>query len=81
MYTYIELVIHLKRLSVMENVDFVQSQTYFSFYSSVTQYTSDVEPMLFHRLQRWPNNVPRLVLNVSMEIIKFMFLYWLNVVE
>ena len=37
MYTYNELVIHLKRLSVMENVDFVQSQTYFSFYSSVTQ--------------------------------------------
>ena len=37
MYTYNELVIHLKRLSVMENVDFVQSQTYFSFYSWVTQ--------------------------------------------
>ena len=37
MHTYIELVIHLKRLSVIENVDFVQSQTYFSFYSSVTQ--------------------------------------------
>ena len=36
-YTYNELVIHLKRLSVIENVDFVQSQTYFSFYSSVTQ--------------------------------------------
>ena len=37
MYTYNELVIHLKRLSVKVNVDFVQSQTYFSFYSSVTQ--------------------------------------------
>ena len=37
MYTYNELVIQLKRLSVMENVDFVQSQTYISFYSSVTQ--------------------------------------------
>ena len=37
MYTYNELVIHLKRLSVIENVDFVQSQTYFSFYSSVAQ--------------------------------------------
>ena len=40
MYTYNELVIgtyYLKRLSVIENVDFVQSQTYFSFYSSVTQ--------------------------------------------
>ena len=37
MYTYNELVIHLKRLSVIENVDFVQSQMYFSFYSSVTQ--------------------------------------------
>ena len=37
MYTYNELVIHLKRFSVIENVDFVQSQTYISFYSSVTQ--------------------------------------------
>ena len=37
MYTYNELVIQLKRLGVIENVDFVQSQTYFSFYSSVTQ--------------------------------------------
>ena len=37
MYTYNELVIHLKRLSVIENVDFVQSQTYFSFYSSDPQ--------------------------------------------
>ena len=37
MYTYNELVINLKRLSVIENVDFVQSQTYFSSYSSVTQ--------------------------------------------
>ena len=33
MYTYNELVIHLRRLSVIENVDFVQSQMYFSFYS------------------------------------------------
>ena len=37
MYTYNELVIHLKRLSVIKNVDFVQSQTYFSFYSSDPQ--------------------------------------------
>ena len=37
MYTYNELVINFQRLSVIENVDFVQSQTYFSFYSSVTQ--------------------------------------------
>ena len=34
--------------------------------------------MLVHRLQCWPNNVPRLVMNVSIE---FMFLYWLNVVD
>ena len=74
MYTYDELLINLKRLKVIENVEFVQSQTYFSFYSSVTQQTSDVETMLVHCLQRWPNNVPRLVMNVSMGIIEFMFL-------
>ena len=37
--------------------------------------------MLVHRLQRWPNNVPPLVMNVSMRITEFMFLYWLNVVD
>ena len=37
--------------------------------------------MLVHRLQRWPDNVQRLVINVSMGIIEFMFLYWLNVVD
>ena len=37
--------------------------------------------MPVHRLQRWPNNVPRLVMNVSMGIIEFMFLYWRNVVD
>ena len=40
----------------------------------VTQETSDVEPMLVHRLQSWPNNVPRLVMNVSTGIIELMFL-------